>query len=72
MAALLVQLASVEPDEHVPVRLKLTQQELASFVSTTREWVNRALGDFATQGFIRNERGAVVVLNREGLRGQIE
>jgi CRP/FNR family cyclic AMP-dependent transcriptional regulator len=72
VAALLVQLASVEPDERVPVRLKLTQQELASFVSTTREWVNRALRDFAAQDLIRNERGAVVVLNREGLRQQID
>ena len=72
VAALLVQLASVEPDTTAPVRLKLTQQELAAFVSTTREWVNRALRDFQQQGLLTIERGAVVILDRDGLRGQIQ
>lgn len=71
VAALLVQLASVELDQETPVRLKLTQQELAAFVSTTREWVNRALRDFQSQGLLSVERGAVIVLDRNGLRKQI-
>lgn len=66
VAALLLQLAESSglPD---PVRLSYTQQEIADFASTTREWVNRALREFAELGLVRNERGAVVVLDRRGL-----
>ena len=55
-----------------PIRLELTQQELANFASTTREWVNRALRDFAEQGLVRLERGAVIVLDRDALRRQVK
>src|SRR5690606_38967286 len=61
VAALLAQLADAA-DPRDPVRLDLTQQELAAFASTTREWVNRALRDFAERGMVRLERGAVTVL----------
>jgi CRP/FNR family transcriptional regulator, cyclic AMP receptor protein len=72
VAALLVQLADTALVGEGPVRLALTQQELADFASTTREWVNRALRDFADRGLVRLERGAVIVLNRPGLRALIE
>lgn len=68
LAALLLQLTSHHPDPRAPLRLQLTQQELASFVSTTREQINRALRAFADQGLIRLERSAVIVLDRQGLR----
>jgi CRP/FNR family transcriptional regulator len=72
VAALLVQLSETSLAGEGPVRLALTQQELADFASTTREWVNRALRDFADRGLVRLERGAVVVLDRPGLRELVE
>lgn len=68
VAAMLVQLASAESDASETVRLELTQQHLAQLTSTTREWVNRALRDFAAQGFIEIERGAVIIRDRPGLQ----
>lgn len=70
VAAILMQLASAELSDD-PVRLDLTQQELATFASTTREWVNRALRDFADLGIVRLERGAVIVLDPSSLRARI-
>lgn len=70
VAAILMQLASAELSDD-PVRLDLTQQELATFASTTREWVNRALRDFAELGIVRLERGAVIVLDPSSLRARI-
>jgi CRP/FNR family transcriptional regulator, cyclic AMP receptor protein len=72
VAARLIQLASMRAEGHGPVRLRLTQQHLAEFASTSREWVNHALGDFADQGLIRRERGAIVVLDQEGLQHRVK
>lgn len=72
VAALLVQLADTSAPGDGPARLALTQHELADFASTTREWVNRALRDFAERGLVRLERGAVIVLDRAGLRALVE
>jgi CRP/FNR family transcriptional regulator, cyclic AMP receptor protein len=69
VAARLAQLARMKNvDGHSPLRLRLTQQNLADFAGTSREWVNHALGEFAEQGLIRRERGAIVVLDQEGLQ----
>ncbi|NJO83312.1 MAG: Crp/Fnr family transcriptional regulator [Blastochloris sp.] len=67
VAAMLVQLADLE-DASDPVRLRLTQHDLATLVCATREAVNHALRDLADQRFIRIERGAVVVLDRAALQ----
>lgn len=67
VAAVLVQLAGMHSVRAGAMRLELTQQELASFVNTTREWVNRTLNDFADRRLIRLERGAVIVVDRTGL-----
>jgi CRP-like cAMP-binding protein len=67
VAALLMRLAGAEADVQPPIRLELSQQELADFANTTREWVNRALHDFAAEGLVRVERRAVVILNPDGL-----
>jgi len=72
VAALLVPLADSALVGTGSVRLALTQQELADFANTTREWVNRALRDFADRGLVRLERGAVIVLDRPGLRALME
>jgi CRP/FNR family transcriptional regulator, cyclic AMP receptor protein len=67
VAALLVRLAGAEAEVREPIRLELSQQELADFANTTREWVNRALHDFAAEGLVRVERRAVVILDPNGL-----
>jgi CRP-like cAMP-binding protein len=67
VAALLIRLAGADVEGRGPIRLELSQQELADFANTTREWVNRALHDFAEQGLLRVERRAVVILDRKGL-----
>ncbi len=72
VAGLLVQLTGADPDASGPIRLEITQQELANFASTTREWVNHALRDFAAQGLVRIERGAVIVLDREALQQRVK
>ena len=71
VAAVLLQLTAVESPGYGPARLELTQQELAAFTNTTREWANHILRDFAEQRLIALERGAVVVLDREGLRRRV-
>lgn len=72
VAARLVQLARMKADGDEPIRLRLTQQNLADFASTSREWVNHALGAFTDQGLIRCERGTVIVIDREGLQHQVK
>lgn len=72
IARLLLQLAGDQPQSGSEIRLGLTQQEIATFVNTTREWVNRALNDFAEQGLVRLERGGLVLLDRSGLQQRIQ
>jgi CRP/FNR family transcriptional regulator/CRP/FNR family cyclic AMP-dependent transcriptional regulator len=71
VAAALLQLASVEANGYGPVRLEITQQELAAFTNTTREWVNKILQEFVDQGLIGLKRGVVEVRDREGLRRRV-
>jgi CRP-like cAMP-binding protein len=72
VASVLLQLASVEADPLTPADLNLTQDDLAKFANTTREWVNRSLKDFAEAGLIRVERKAVTILDRAGLHRRIQ
>jgi CRP-like cAMP-binding protein len=67
VASVLLRLAGVEADLLKPARLDLTQEDLAKFANTTREWVNRSLREFAEAGLIQVERKAVIVLDRAGL-----
>lgn len=53
--------------EGVLVRHDLTQRELAQLVGTSREAVNRALGDFGARGWIRVSPGQVSILHGEPL-----
>jgi CRP-like cAMP-binding protein len=71
VAALLLQLASADIASEGPIRVRMTQEELANFAGATREWVNHALRDYAEAGLVQLERGAVVVLDRGGLRQKL-
>jgi CRP/FNR family transcriptional regulator, cyclic AMP receptor protein len=46
----------------------LTQGELAAMVGSTRQSVNRLLGNLVADGLIRFERDAIVILDLDGLR----
>ena len=47
--------------------LGLTQTELASWVATSRESVNKVLRGFRDQGYIQIEEGTIKILDRRGL-----
>jgi CRP-like cAMP-binding protein len=49
-----------------------TQSELAGMIGGSRQSVNRLLGDFAARGLIRQERDAILVLDRRGLENVAE
>jgi CRP/FNR family transcriptional regulator, cyclic AMP receptor protein len=70
LAACLVRLAgdgAPQPDGAVRLRMSLTQGDLASMVGSTRQSVNKLLGQFAADGLLRLERDAIVVTDLQGL-----
>ncbi len=68
VAAALLQLASMETSAPASGHIKITQQDLANYVGTTREWVNRTLNDFVTRGWVTVQRGSVTIVNRDALK----
>jgi CRP-like cAMP-binding protein len=50
----------------------LTQADMAMRIGTVREMVGRTLKTFESLGLIRMERGAITVVDREGLEHQRE
>jgi CRP/FNR family transcriptional regulator/CRP/FNR family cyclic AMP-dependent transcriptional regulator len=57
--------------EGIEIELRLTQAELASWVGTTRESVNKVLGTFRGQGLIEVKGRKITILDRERLRKRI-
>jgi CRP/FNR family transcriptional regulator, cyclic AMP receptor protein len=54
-------------DRGMRIELGLTQSELATWVSATRESVNKVLGAFRERGLIDLEGQQVIILNQAGL-----
>jgi CRP/FNR family transcriptional regulator, cyclic AMP receptor protein len=52
----------------IRIDLKLSQQELGELVGATRESVNKHLGDWARQGFVKVEAGRMVLSDVESVR----
>ena len=50
-----------------PVEVRLTHEQLAELVGTTRETTSKVLGDLREAGVVRLRRGGLVVLDRDGL-----
>jgi CRP/FNR family cyclic AMP-dependent transcriptional regulator len=65
-------LAQAEAAERGEPVLPLTQAEMAAQLGTVREMVGRTLKSFEALGLIRIERGAIQLLDREGLAQQRE
>jgi CRP/FNR family transcriptional regulator, cyclic AMP receptor protein len=56
------------PDGAIRLAGPLTQGDLAAMIGCTRQSVNKLLGMFSDDGFIRLERDRIVVLNLDGLK----
>ena len=57
--------------EGIEIELRLTQAELASWVGTSRESVNKVLGTFRDYGLIEVEGQRITILDRPGLKRRI-
>jgi CRP/FNR family transcriptional regulator, cyclic AMP receptor protein len=61
-----------EPDgDAVTINRRLTQIELAGMIGTTRESVNKWLGEYERQGLIERRNGLIRVLRRDALEKRI-
>jgi CRP-like cAMP-binding protein len=71
LAACLVRMASdggtTLPDGAIRLRTSLTQGDLAAMVGSTRQSVNKLLGQFASDGLLRLERDGIVIVDLAGL-----
>jgi CRP/FNR family cyclic AMP-dependent transcriptional regulator len=73
LAACLVRLAkdggTPLSDGGTRLRTNLTQGDLAAMVGCTRQSVNKLLGQFTDDGFVRQDREGIVVIDMVGLAG---
>jgi len=68
-AGTLVRLSAAERSSRFGnVAVRLTHDQLAGLLGATREATSKAMSDLAARGLIRQGRGRVLVLDREGLR----
>jgi CRP/FNR family transcriptional regulator, cyclic AMP receptor protein len=74
LAHLLVILAESEtrPDsKKLIIRRKITHEQIANIVGSTRQWVTITMARFQKQGLVSVERDSIIIEDKEGLR-QIE
>ncbi|HEX2327224.1 MAG TPA: Crp/Fnr family transcriptional regulator [Candidatus Angelobacter sp.] len=55
----------------IPIRVTLTQEEIAQFVGTSRETVSRVLGDFKRRGYLRIKGATWNILNKPALENMV-
>ena len=70
LASLLVRLADGYGEEHergIRLSFRLTHQDLAHMIGSTRETVTMIMNRFRNDGLIRADRRILVILDREGL-----
>ena len=71
LAKRLIELAETdgrETDEGVRIATKLSQQDLANLVGTSRESVNKQLRAWEEDRWIRVDRGEIILLQRDALQ----
>ena len=71
LAELLLELGQqhgIEDKRGVVVALKITHQEMANLIGSTRETVSLTLSQFKKKGLIQSEGRRVILADREGLR----
>ena len=57
-----------EPDGSIRIRLRITHQEIASYIGSTRETVSLTLSQFRQKGIIRTERRQLIIVQPNELR----
>jgi CRP/FNR family cyclic AMP-dependent transcriptional regulator len=55
----------------IPIRVTLTQEEIAQFVGTSRETVSRVLSEFRRKGWLRIRGATWTILNKPALEHMI-
>jgi CRP-like cAMP-binding protein len=71
LAELLLRLGSEHGVEHkrgLVLGLKITHQEMANLIGSTRETVSLTLSQFKRKGLIQTEGRKIILVDREGLR----
>lgn len=71
LAELLLRLGAehgVEDDRGLLVALKITHQEMANLIGSTRETVSLTLAQFKKKGLVQSDGRKVILVDREGLR----
>jgi CRP-like cAMP-binding protein len=71
LAELLLELGQqhgIQDDRGVVVGLKITHQEMANLIGSTRETVSLTLSQFKRKGLIQTEGRKVILADREGLK----
>ena len=58
-------------DQGIPIRVTLTQEEIAQFVGTTRETVSRVLGDFRKKGWLKIRGATWCILDKAALEKMV-
>jgi CRP-like cAMP-binding protein len=58
--------------QHDGETIRLTHEQLADLVGTTRETVTKVLGELAERRLVQLKRGRIVVIDRRGLAGIAE
>jgi CRP/FNR family transcriptional regulator, cyclic AMP receptor protein len=55
----------------IPIRVTLTQEEIAQFAGTSRETVSRVLSDFKKKGWLRVKGATWTILDKPALRKMV-
>jgi CRP-like cAMP-binding protein len=71
LARVILRLAEPQGDSAVRATPRLNQTNLAGLVGTTRETLNKFLGMYQDEGWIRLERGRIFVLNEDALKSRL-
>jgi CRP-like cAMP-binding protein len=71
IARVILRLAEPQGDAAVRATPRLNQTNLAGLVGTTRETLNKFLGMYQDDGWIRLDRGRIFVLNEDALKSRL-
>ncbi len=76
MAAVLCRLATAAPESGLfaprGLNIRLTHEQLAELVGTTRETATKLLGELRVAGLVQLHRGGIVVLDLDRLHAVAE
>jgi CRP/FNR family transcriptional regulator, cyclic AMP receptor protein len=62
---------AIRNQKEIPIRVTLTQEEIAQFIGTSRETVSRILGDFKHRGLIRIKGATWIILDKSALERMV-